>query len=146
MSITQQDRAVLESIYRKVLGREKRYFSVDEVARESGRCPDEINEILRVLSDEEFVEIKPFKMGRITHKGVLEVEGENKPEKEGIRQSVMSKIKELTSGDSSVYLNIDALAGEMKMMRYEMFDVLNFLQGEGLVKIHSRMSVSLPAE
>ncbi|MBN2219970.1 MAG: methyltransferase [Kosmotogaceae bacterium] len=85
-------------------------------------------------------------MGRITHKGVLEVEGENKPEKEGIRQSVMSKIKELTSGDSSVYLNIDALAGEMKMMRYEMFDVLNFLQGEGLVKIHSRMSVSLPAE
>jgi hypothetical protein len=28
-------------------------------------------------------------------------------------------------------------------MRYELFDILNFLQGEGLVRILSRMSVAI---
>ncbi|WP_367363558.1 hypothetical protein [Mesotoga sp.] len=51
MSISQPDKLVLESIYRKVLGREKRYFPVDEVVRESDRYPDELNEIVQVLGE-----------------------------------------------------------------------------------------------
>lgn len=67
----------------------------------------------------------------ITHKGILEVEEENKPEKEGIRRAVLSKIMELTSADHSIFINIDALAGKMNMMRYETFDALNFFHGRG---------------
>jgi len=51
LSISQPDKLVLESIYRKVIGREKRYFSVDEVVRESDRYPDELNEIVQVLGE-----------------------------------------------------------------------------------------------
>jgi len=50
----------------------------------------------------------------------------------------------LTSNDPDIYVNIDALAGELNMLRYELFDILSFLQAEGMLKIHSRMSVSLP--
>jgi hypothetical protein len=82
-------------------------------------------------------------MGRITHKGIMEVEGNGIPEKDKARQLVLARINELTSGDPDVYLNIDALAGELNMMRYELFDILNFLQGEGLVRILSRMSVAI---
>ncbi len=143
MSISENELAVLEKIYKKVLGREKRYFSVDELIRESGSCPDELNEALRSLGEEELIEIKPFRMGRITHKGIMEVEGNRIPEKDKARQLVLARINELTSGDPDVYLNIDALAGELNMMRYELFDILNFLQGEGLVRILSRMSVAI---
>ncbi|RLL85076.1 hypothetical protein Y697_11745 [Mesotoga sp. BH458_6_3_2_1] len=82
-------------------------------------------------------------MGRITHKGIMEVEGNGIPEKDKARQQVFARINELTSGDPDVYLSIDALAGELNMMRYELFDILNFLQGEGLVRILSRMSVAI---
>ncbi|CCU83626.1 methyltransferase [Mesotoga sp. HF07.pep.5.2.highcov] len=64
-----------------------------------------------------------------TRKGILEVEEENKPEKEGIMRALLSKIMELTSADRSIFINIDALAGKMNMMRYETFDALNFLHG-----------------
>lgn len=143
MSISENELAVLEKIYRKVLGREKRYFSVDELIRESGSCADELNEALRSLGEEELIEIKPFRMGRITHKGIMEVEGNGIPEKDKARQLVFSKIDELTSGDPDVYLSVDAIAGELNMMRYELFDILNFLQGEGLVRLLSRMSVAI---
>ncbi|HDP78315.1 MAG TPA: methyltransferase [Mesotoga infera] len=82
-------------------------------------------------------------MGRITHKGIMEVEGNGIPEKDKARQLVLARINELTSGDPDIYLNIDSLAGELNMMRYELFDILNFLQGEGLVRILSKMSVAI---
>jgi len=66
-----------------------------------------------------------------TRKGILEVEEENKPEKEGIMRALLSKIMELTSADRSIFINIDTLVGEVKMMRYETFDALNFLHGRG---------------
>jgi hypothetical protein len=68
-------------------------------------------------------------MHGITRKGILELEEENKPEKEGIMRALLSKIMELTSADRSIFINIDALAGKMNMMRYETFDALNFLHG-----------------
>jgi len=70
-------------------------------------------------------------MHGITRKGILEVEEENKPEKEGIMRALLSKIMELTSADRSIFINIDTLVGEVKMMRYETFDALNFLHGRG---------------
>lgn len=143
MSISAYQLALLEKIYGKVMGREKRYFSVDELIRECGSCPDELNEALRTLGEEELIEIKPFRMGRITHKGIMEVEGNGIPEKDKARQLVLARINELTSGDPDIYLNIDSLAGELNMMRYELFDILNFLQGEGLVRILSKMSVAI---
>lgn len=144
MGISEHEQSILEKIYGKVLGREKRYFSVDELIREVGGCPDEVNKSLNILVDEELIEIKPFRMGRITHKGILQVEGGGIPDKEKQRQVVILKLKELTSNDPDIYINMDALAGELNMLRYELFDILSFLQAEGMLKIHSRMSVSLP--
>ena len=143
MILNDLERRLLNQIYAKVSGREKRYLPVDVLATESGLCPEEFSKVLAFLNEEDYVEVKPFRMLRITHKGILTCEECEVPEKREIRNRVMEKIKELSQGDTEVFIVIDALAGEMNLMRYELFDILNYLQGEGLVKIHSRISVSL---
>lgn len=143
MILDDVERRLLNQIYARVFGREKRYLPVDVLAGESGICPEEFSRVLAFLDEEDYVEVKPFRMLRITHKGILACEEGEVPEKREIRNKVMEKIKELSQGDTEVFIVIDALAGEMNLMRYELFDILNYLQGEGLVKIHSRISVSL---
>jgi Mn-dependent DtxR family transcriptional regulator len=137
------ERRLLSQIYAKVSGREKRYLPVDVLAGESGLCPEEFSRVLAFLDEEDYIEVKPFRMLRITHKGILACEEGEVPEKREIRNKVMEKIKELSQDNTEIFIIIDALAGEMNLMRYELFDILNYLQGEGLVKIHSRISVSL---
>ena len=143
MILDDVERRLLSQIYAKVSGREKRYLPVDVLAGESGLCPEEFSRVLAFLDEEDYIEVKPFRMLRITHKGILACEEGEVPEKREIRDRVMEKIKELSQDNTEIFIIIDALASEMNLMRYELFDILNYLQGEGLVKIHSRISVSL---
>lgn len=143
MILSQNELELLKLIYRKTNGREKRYFLLDELAKESLLCPSEFEKALETLKLEKYVEVKPFRLGRITHKGIIARETVDEPETLKDRRRVYEKILELTREDCEVFVNIDALAGELSMARYELFDILNYLRGEELIEIHSRLSVSL---
>jgi Mn-dependent DtxR family transcriptional regulator len=143
MNLENTELDLLKLIYRETGGRQKKYFSVDALSRVCALSSDDFNRYLLRLCESGYVEVKPFKMGRITHEGILVCEEGEVTPRVDLRKRVLDEIRNLTGGDSEVFLNIDALAAELNLMRYELFDVLNYLENEGYVKIHSRISISL---